>query len=108
MLRFATAQLKLRNRYTTESFYDRICAVQFEAGTPRLVRNGPVCTIVFPAQDKSNQIQIRADRKGRIRIHRSFAPILLDCEAPEAGPDSRRKCMEILHRTARQLSGMGL
>lgn len=108
MLRFGGAQLKLRNRYTTESFYDRICSVQFEAGVPQLVKNGPAWIIAFPELDKGNQIQIRADRKGRIRVIRAFAPILLGYAPMEAGPDSKKHCLRLVRKTARQLGDMNL
>ena len=116
-------RLKLKESYTTESFYEKIAGVKFEAGTPELVKYGPVYVIAFAEIDRNNQIQIQADRKGRIFVQRAVTPIGLDKQLRNELLDDltgglsstsmlfgkkKKLCMALVDKTAAQLEAMGL
>ena len=116
MFGIAMEQVKLRNKYTTTEFYDRIADVCFEAGFPTLVKYGPDFLIVFPEQDEKNQVQIQSDDQGRIFVKRTVAPIPLG-RSLEREPDygyfalrsqTKKRCEELVKSTADQLCCMGL
>lgn len=116
-------KLKLRNKYTTEQFYDKICDISFEAGIPQLVKYGPVYVIAFPELDRNNQVQIQADRKGIVYVQRSTQPIGLDKIVKNMVMEDltnglsgmsvilgkkKKICNELVTKTARQLEAMDL
>ena len=116
-------KLKLNNKYTTEEFYEKIAGTSFEAGTPELVKYGPVYVIAFPEVDRNNQVQIQANGKGEIYVQRATTPIGLDkqlrnemLEELTGGLSSmsvlvgkkKKLCMELVDKTAAQLQSMGL
>ena len=123
MLGIKMVKLKLQNSYTTEEFYDKIAGTSFEAGTPELIKYGPAYIIAFPEVDRNNQVVIQSDSKGRVVVQRASTPIGLDkqlrnemLEDLTGGlsgfsvlfGNKKKRCMELVDKTAAQLESMGL
>ena len=116
-------KLKLKDTYTTEQLYEKIAGIRFEAGTPELVKYGPVYVIAFPEIDRNNQVQIQADSKGKIFVQRAVTPIGLEKQLRNEMLDDltcglssmsmvfgkkKKLCMALVDKTADQLEAMGL
>lgn len=116
-------QAKLKNKYTTEELYEKIAGVSFEAGTPELVKYGPAYVIAFPEVDRNNQVQIQADRKGKIYVQRAVTPIGLDKQLRNEllddltgglssmsmlGGKKKKLCIALVDKTVAQLESMEL
>ena len=116
-------KLKLKDIYTKEQFYAKIAGTRFEAGTPELVKYGPVYVIAFPEIDRNNQIQIQADGKGRIFVQRAVTPIGLEKQLRNEMMDDltgglssmsmllgkkKKLCIALVDKTADQLEAMDL
>ena len=123
MLGIKMVKLKLKNKYTTEEFYEKIAGTSFDAGSPELIKYGPAYIIAFPEVDRNNQVVIQADRKGIIYVQRAATPIGLDkqfrnemLEDLTGGLSGmsvlfgkkKKLCMELVDRTASQLESMDL
>lgn len=116
-------KLKLKNKYTTEEFYEKIAGTRFEAGTPELIKYGPAYIIAFPEVDRNNQVVIQADRKGIIYVQRAATPIGLDKQLRNEMLEDltgglsgmsvllgkkKKLCMALVDKTAEQLEAMDL
>lgn len=116
-------KLKLNNKYTTEEFFEKIAGQRFEAGVPQLVKYGPAYVIAFPEQDRNNQVQIQADRKGVIYVQRATTPIGLDkainnmimdnltgglSSMSILGGKAKKRCIELVDITVKEIESLGL
>ena len=72
MLGVKVAKLNLKGNYETmEQLYEAIKDIKFEAGTPALVKHGFNQIIVYPQQDRNNQVWIMNVGKGKYQVMRS-------------------------------------
>ena len=123
MLGIKLVKLKLKNTYTTQELYEKIAGVTFEAGVPQLVKYGPAYVIAFPEQDRNNQVQIQCDRKGKVYVQRATTPIGLDKAINNIiledltgglsgmsvlGGKKKKRCEQLVDKTAEQLEAMDL
>ena len=60
-----TKNIKTKNSYTIESFFDAIKDKEFTAGTPSLTKHGMATVITFPALDSQNQVWIMKSGFGK-------------------------------------------
>lgn len=58
MLGVKVKNVKCKNEYTLEEFYDAIKGQRFSAGTPSLTKHGMSTVITFPPLDRQNQVWI--------------------------------------------------
>ena len=58
MLGVKVKNIKFKNEYTLEEFYDAIKGQGFSAGTPSLTKHGMSTVITFPPLDRQNQVWI--------------------------------------------------
>ena len=58
MLGVKVKNVKCKNEYTLEEFYDAIKGQRFSAGTPSLTKHGMNVVITFPPLDRQNQVWI--------------------------------------------------
>ncbi|HOO27729.1 MAG TPA: hypothetical protein PLU43_04645 [Lachnospiraceae bacterium] len=115
-------KLKLNGNYSMEELYEKIKSVSFEAGTPSLVKNGFAWVIVFPQLDRNNQVQILGT-KGNYSVQRAVQPAGVDKMAANmaldkltgglsgmsgAFGDTKKKCMELVVKTAETINALGI
>lgn len=124
MLGVKVAKLDLKGNYdSTEQFYDAIKEIKFEAGMPALVKHGFNQVIVFPEQDRNNQVWIMNVGKGKFQVMRSSEVAGLDNLVKNAVLDEltdgwssmsgafgnkKKRCMELVDITARQIQEAGV
>lgn len=116
-------KLNLSKEYDFKSLYEAIKDVEFEAGKPSLVKHGFADVIVFPQLDRNNQIWISKGLKGEWIVMRSVQPAgvgnVLKNELLEtvtdgwsglsgAFGDTKKKCMELVVKTAETINALGL
>ena len=58
MLGVKIKNVKCKNEYTLEEFYDAIKDQRFSAGIPSLTKHGMATVITFPPLDRQNQVWI--------------------------------------------------
>ena len=58
MLGVKVKNVKTKNEYTIEEFYDAIKDHTFSAGAPALIKHGLATIITFPPLDRHNQVWI--------------------------------------------------
>jgi hypothetical protein len=116
-------KLNLKGDYPTlQDFYEKIKDVEFEAGKPSLVKSGLAYVIAFPQIDRNNQVQILGD-KGKYSVVRSVQPAGVDKFVANmalehltdgltglsgAFGNSKKLCMEMVTRTAKTISDLGI
>lgn len=113
-------KLNLKGNYSMEELYEKIKDVQFEAGTPSLVKNGFAWVIAFPQLDRNNQVQILG-AKGNYSVQRAVQPAGVDKMAANmvldkftgglsgmsgAFGDTKKKCMELVTKTADTINAL--
>lgn len=123
MLGIKNAKLNLSKTYDYQSLFEAIKDVEFEAGKPELVKNGFADVIVFPELDRNNQVQISKGLKGEWVVLRSAQPAgvekmvkneILDSLTggltglSAAFGDKKKKCMELVTKTADTINALGL
>ena len=118
--------IKTKNPYTIESFFDAIKDKEFTAGTPSLTKHGGATIITFPALDSQNQVWIMKSGFGKetqkFSIQKSNEAGL-DKVAKNAAIDSltgglfslggmvsenTKKCEKLVDTTATEISEMNL
>ena len=83
MLGVKVAKLNLKGNYDTmEQLYEAIKDIKFEAGTPALVKHGFNQVIVYPEQDRNNQVWIMNVGKAKYQVMRSSEVTDLDKPQP--------------------------
>lgn len=124
MLGVKVAKLNLKGNYdSTEQFYEAIKEIKFEAGMPVLVKHGFNQVIVFPEQDRNNQVWIMNAGKGKFQVMRSSEVAGLDNLVKNAILDDltdgwssmsgafgnkKKRCMELVDITAKQIQEAGV
>lgn len=124
MLGVKVAKLDLKGNYdSTEQFYEAIKDIKFEAGLPALVKHGFNQVIVFPEQDRNNQVWIMNVGKGKFQVMRSSEVAGLDNLVKNAVLDDltdgwssmsgafgnkKKRCMELVDITAKQIQEAGV
>lgn len=123
MLGVKNEKLNLSKTYDYQSLFEAIKDVEFEAGKPQLVKNGFADVIVFPELDRNNQVQISKGLTGGWVVMRSAQPAgvgnlvkneLLDkvtgglSGLSAAFGDTKKKCMELVTKTAETINALGL
>lgn len=118
--------IKTKNSYSIESFFDAIKDKEFSAGTPSLSKHGGATVITFPALDRQNQVWIMKSGFGKesqkFSIQKSNEAGW-DNAAKNAAVDSltgglfslggmisdnTKKCEKLVDATAKELSEMNL
>lgn len=118
--------IKTKNSYSVESFFDAIKHKEFSAGTPSLTKHGGATVITFPALDSQNQVWIMKSGFGKesqkFSIQKSNEAGW-DNAAKNAAVDSltgglfslggmisenTKKCEKLVDATAKELSEMNL
>lgn len=124
MLGVKVAKLNLKGNYETmEQLYEAIKDIQFEAGTPALVKHGFNQVIVYPEQDRNNQVWIMNAGKGKFQVMRSSEVAGLGNVVKNAVLDDltdgwssmsgafgnkKKRCMELVDITAKQIEEAGI
>lgn len=124
MLGVKVAKLNLKGNYdSTEKFYEAIKNIKFEAGIPALVKHVFNQVIVFPEQDRNNQVWIMNAGKGKFQVMRSAEVAGLDNLVKNAVLDEltdgwssmsgafgnkKKRCMELVDITAKQIEEAGI
>ena len=110
-------EIKTSRPYTLEELYEAIRQVPFEAGTPSVVHYGFAHLICFPEQDRSNQVQIRIDRKNRLFVQKGVQAMgnAQVAESMEKGAGmsvlfgkTKKRCEELTRKTAEQMRALNL
>lgn len=122
MLGVKVEKLNLKGNYSMEELYEKIKDVKFEAGQPSLVKNGFAYVIAFPQLDRNNQVQILG-AKGNYSVQRSVQPAGVDKMVANmvldeftkglsgisgAFGDTKKKCMELVTKTADTIRDLGI
>ncbi len=116
-------KLSLKGDYPEmKDLYEKIKDVQFEAGKPELFKQGFAWIIIFPQIDRNNQVQILGS-KNKYVVERSVQPAGLDKMAANmaldkltggitglsgAFGDSKKKCLELVTKTAQTINALGI
>lgn len=121
-------KLSLAGLYDIESLYEKIKDASFEAGEPKLVKHGFAKVIAFPQLDKNNQVWILESGKGKFVVERSTTPAGLGNTLGSMAMDdmskavlgievtglsgafgaTKKRCMELVEKTAQTINGMNL
>lgn len=124
MMGVKIAKLQLKGDYPEISdLYEKIKDVQFEAGKPELIKQGlGGMIIVFPQLDRNNQIWILGS-KGKYMVERSAQPAGIDkmlgnmalehltgglTGMSAAFGNTKKKCMELVDKTAETINALGI
>lgn len=118
------AKLNLRGNYdSTEQFYEAIKGIKFDAGIPALVKHGFNQIVAFPELDRNNQVWIMNAGKGKFQVMRSaevaglnnvVKNAVLDeltdgwSSMSAAFGDKKKRCMELVDITAKQIEEAGI
>ena len=124
MLGVKKAKLNVKGEYPTlEAFYEAIKDIKFEAGQPVLTKHGLGKVIVFPQQDRNNQVWILNSGKNKFQGMRSaqvagVGNMVKDAVLDEltdglssmsaAFGKSKKRCMELVDITAREIENAGI
>ena len=124
MLGVKVAKLNLKGNYETmEQLYEAIKDIKFEAGTPALVKHGFNQVIVYPEQDRNNQVWIMNVGKAKYQVMRSSEVAgvgnlvknavlddLTDGWSSMSGAfgNKKKRCMELVDITAKQIEEAGV
>jgi len=115
-------KLELKGNYTIEELFDKIKDVEFEAGEPKLVKNGFNLLIAFPQLDRNNQVQILG-YNGKYSVTRAVQPAGLENMVANAALDkltggwssmsggmgnTKKLCMELVTKTADKINALGI
>ena len=116
-------KLNLQGDYPEmKDLYERIKDTEFEAGKPELFKNGFAWIIIFPELDRNNQVQILGS-KGKYYVERSVQPAGIGNMAMNmalneisdgwsgmsgAFGGTKKKCMELVTKTAETINSMGI
>ena len=117
-------KLNLKCTYgTMEELYEAIKVIPFEAGTPTYTKHGFNPVIVFPEQDRNNQVWIMNVGKGKYQVMRSSEvvgvgnlvknAVLSDLTGgltslSGAFGNKKKRCMELVDITAKQIEDAGV
>lgn len=116
-------KLVLKGNYTLEQLADKLKDVEFEAGKAQLVKHGFGSMIVFPQLDRNNQVQILSAGNGKFVVSRGVQPAGLENMAANialdkltgglssmsgAFGDTKKRCMELVTKTADQINALGI
>ncbi len=116
-------KLDLKGNYPKiDDLFEKIKDVEFEAGKPELVKDGLAWVIAFPQIDRNNQVQILGN-KGKYTVMRNTQPagagkfvknMALDqltgglTSMSAVLGDSKKRCMELVTKTADTINGLGI
>ena len=116
-------KLELKGDYPEmKDLYEKIKDTEFEAGKPELFKNGFAWIIIFPQIDRNNQVQILGS-KGKYYVERSSQPAGVGKMAMNMAldklsggwtgmsgviGDSKKKCLELVTKTAETINTMGI
>ena len=117
-------KLNLKGNYSIQELFEKIKEVDFEAGTPSLVKNGFAWVIAFPEMDRNNQVQILGGN-GKYTVQRSAQPVGVDKMLANmaldkltggisgfsgAFGDTKKRCMEMATKTAKanKINALGI
>lgn len=109
-----TKNIKTKNSYTIESFFDAIKDKEFTAGTPSLTKHGMATVITFPALDNQNQVWIMKSGFGKetqkFSIQKSTQDSITGGLFSVGGmiSENTKKCEKLVDATAKELSEMNL
>ena len=123
MMGVKNVKLELKGNYASlAELLDAMKNVKFEAGVPELTKHGIGSVIVFPPVDRNNQVWITG-AKGKFTVMRSAEVAGLGNMAKNAILDSltdglssmsaafgnkKKRCMELVEITAKQIEDAGV
>ncbi len=116
-------ELELKGNYATlEDLFEAMKNIKFEAGVPKLTKHAIHSVIVFPPVDRNNQVWITYS-KGKFSIMRSAEVAGLGNVAKNSAldalsngwtslsniiGDSKKRCMELVDITIKEISDAGI